>query len=152
MIGENRNLFDLTYVDNVSHAHILAAEKMKKGSGIEGQAFFITNDQPIFFWDYPKILLHHLGYRGTQSISLPTPFAYFLGDLMDTIAWALSPFYVFHPTITRFRVKIITGNRYFDISKAKRVMGYEPIVPLMEGFKRTAEYWKSQGYGYSLAA
>ena len=37
MIGLNQNLFDLTYVDNVSHAHILAADKMEVGSGIEGE-------------------------------------------------------------------------------------------------------------------
>lgn len=40
MIGKNNNLFDLTYVDNVSHAHLLAADKMELGSGIEGQVPF----------------------------------------------------------------------------------------------------------------
>ena len=147
MIGDNQNLFDMTYVDNASHAHILAAIKMEKGSGIEGQAFFITNDQPIFFWDYPKLLFHYLGYRGTHSVRLPEWFAYVLGDTMDFFTWALSPFVALHPTLTRFRVKIITGNRYYNISKAKSLLGYKPIVPLIDGFKKTAEYWKTQGYG-----
>lgn len=147
MIGENQNLFDMTFVDNASHAHILAAINMEKGSGIEGQAFFVTNDQPIFFWDYPKLLFHYLGYRNTHSVKLPQWFGYLLGDIMDTFTWILSPFVQLHPTLTRFRVKVITGNRYYDISKAKTLLGYTPIVPLMEGFKLTAEYWKSQGYG-----
>ncbi|CAG8461493.1 4303_t:CDS:10 [Diversispora eburnea] len=33
---------------------------------------------------------------------------------------------------TRFRVKLTTNNRYFDITKARRLLGYEPIVDLEE--------------------
>lgn len=41
MIGKNENLFDLTYVDNAAYAHILAGEKMKMGTGIEGQVLLL---------------------------------------------------------------------------------------------------------------
>ena len=37
MIGNNDNLFDMTFVDNAAYAHILAAEKVEKGNGIAGQ-------------------------------------------------------------------------------------------------------------------
>jgi sterol-4alpha-carboxylate 3-dehydrogenase (decarboxylating) len=147
MIGDNMNLFDLTYVDNAAYAHILAARKLQFASGVDGEAFLITNDQPIFFWDYPKILWHALGYRGTQSVCLPKSVAYLIGDMMDFFTWVLKPIKAIHPTLTRFRVQVINGNRYFDISKAKKRLGYEPIVSLTEGMHRTSEYWKTQGYG-----
>ena len=56
VIGSNNSLFDLTYVDNVAYAHILAMEKLDDPA-VQGQAFLITNDQPILFWDYPKVFL-----------------------------------------------------------------------------------------------
>jgi sterol-4alpha-carboxylate 3-dehydrogenase (decarboxylating) len=150
MIGDNMNLFDLTYVDNAAYAHILAARKLEYGNGVDGEAFLITNDQPIFFWDYPKIVWHQLGYRNTQSIALPKSVAYAIGDLMDFFTWVLKPIKAIHPTLTRFRVQVINGNRYFDISKAKKFLGYEPIVSLNEGLNRTAAYWKTQGYSIEL--
>ena len=66
---------------------------------------------------------------------------------MDWLTKLLSPVVALHPSISRFRVTVVNGNRYYDISKAKQLLGYEPIVDLMEGFKLTANYWKSQGYG-----
>jgi sterol-4alpha-carboxylate 3-dehydrogenase (decarboxylating) len=139
MIGNNESLFDLTYVDNVAYAHLLALEKLSDEK-VQGQVFIITNDQPIFFWDYPKVLLHELGYRNTQSIKLGNSFASFLADVMSLIPG-------YEPSLTRFRIKIIQSNRYFNISKAKEILGYKPIVPLMEGIRLTAEYWKEMGCG-----
>ena len=51
-----------------------------------------------------------------------------------------------HPLLTRFRIKIINSNRYFNIQKAKTVLGYKPLVPLVDGIKRTADYWREQGF------
>ena len=36
-IGDNSNLFDYTYIENVAHSHILAADKLTTGSSIGGQ-------------------------------------------------------------------------------------------------------------------
>ena len=68
---------------------------------------------------------------------------------MDFFTWVLKPIKQIHPTLTRFRVQVINGNRYFDISKAKKRLGYEPIVTLTEGMRRTADYWATQGYALS---
>lgn len=147
MIGDNTNLFDMTYVDNAAYAHVLAADKLSHSNGIGGEAFTITNDQPVFFWDFPMALYHGLGYKQTQKMKIPTNVGYLIGALMDTFAYLLSPFWAIHPSLSVFRVKVISANRYFDISKAKDVLGYRPIVSYGEAIDRTVEYWKSQGYG-----
>jgi sterol-4alpha-carboxylate 3-dehydrogenase (decarboxylating) len=144
MIGDNENLFDMTYVDNAAYAHILAAERMTANSGIDGQAFIITNDQPIFFWDYPKAIYEGLGYKETQKIVLSKSFGLALGSFMDTVTWILSPFVTLHPSFTRFRVVIINGNRYFNIAKAKKLLGYSPIVDWNEAVTRTVQFYKEQ--------
>ena len=87
--------------------------------------------------------MHYLGYRNTQTVALSTNIGILLAMIMEFIAFFTGG----HPLLTRFRIKIINSNRYFNISKAKELLGYEPIVPLIEGIKRTADYWKQEGFG-----
>jgi nucleoside-diphosphate-sugar epimerase len=35
-------------------------------------------------------------------------------------------------------------DHYYDISRAKRDIGYEPLVSMKEGTRRTVEYFKVQ--------
>ena len=77
-----------------------------------------------------------------MKIEIPKWLGMILGKLSDAIAVALSPIKTIHPSFTAFRVKMITANRYFNISKAKNVLGYSPIVSMDEALKRTAKYWE----------
>ena len=101
----------------------------------------------MFFWDFPKALFDGLGYKETMKIEIPKWLGLVLGRISDIITFALSPIKEIHPSFTSFRVKLITANRYFNISKAKKLLGYSPIVPMNEAMKRTVEYWEK---GYSI--
>ncbi|KAI8825687.1 3-beta hydroxysteroid dehydrogenase/isomerase family-domain-containing protein [Fimicolochytrium jonesii] len=144
MIGDNSYLFDWTYVDNVAHAHILAANVMDKRKGVAGEVFYITNHTPTFFWDVPKYLYNHLGYTNTLSKRIPRTLGFILGSTVDFFVSLIhaTTGKVVTPTFTRFRVQIITSNRYWDTEKAVKVLGYKPVVELEEGLRRTAAYWK----------
>uniref|UniRef100_A0A8H8CJZ2 3-beta hydroxysteroid dehydrogenase/isomerase domain-containing protein n=1 Tax=Psilocybe cubensis TaxID=181762 RepID=A0A8H8CJZ2_PSICU len=52
--GHNTNLVDRTYVANVADAHVLAADRLNSyaRSLVAGEVFFITNDEPMRFWDF----------------------------------------------------------------------------------------------------
>jgi nucleoside-diphosphate-sugar epimerase len=52
----------------------------------------------------------------------------------------------FEPPLTRSRVKFFSENRGCDISKAKRELGYKPLVSLKEGLSRTVAWYKRNGY------
>ncbi|KAI9012858.1 3-beta hydroxysteroid dehydrogenase/isomerase family-domain-containing protein [Gaertneriomyces semiglobifer] len=145
IIGDNTSLFDWTYVDNVAYAHILAAKQLGVREGVDGQAFFITNDEPVFFWDIPKFMFNEWDYTNTLQFCIPKSVGLVLGSVIDGFVRLLAPYKKLNPTFTRFRVKIITSNRYLDISKAKDVLGYKPVVPLEEGLKRAAAYWAKVG-------
>lgn len=43
------------------------------------------------------------------------------------------------PTFTRFKVTYTCAIRYYNIEKARRLLGYEPQVGLEEGIKRTID-------------
>ncbi|KAH9727488.1 3beta-hydroxysteroid-dehydrogenase/decarboxylase isoform 3 [Citrus sinensis] len=62
--GSGENMSDFTYVENVAHAHVCAAEALdSRMVSVAGMAFFITNLEPIKFWDFLSIILEGLGYQ-----------------------------------------------------------------------------------------
>ena len=64
------------------------------------------------------------------------------GHVMEKLC---QPFKVTPPIFPR-RVDWYRQNRAFDISKAKKDLGYEPQVGLDEGLRRTAEWYVAEGY------
>ncbi|THF98825.1 hypothetical protein TEA_001757 [Camellia sinensis var. sinensis] len=67
LIGDGKNMYDFTYVENVAHAHIcaeraLASERIA-AERAAGQAYFITNMEPIKFWEFVSLVLEGLGYE-----------------------------------------------------------------------------------------
>ncbi|HEV2846874.1 MAG TPA: hypothetical protein VG477_18605, partial [Thermoanaerobaculia bacterium] len=55
------------------------------------------------------------------------------------------PFGVNPPLFPR-RVDWYRQNRAFKIDKAKRDLGYKPLVDIDEGLRRTAEWYRDEGY------
>lgn len=136
-IGNNKNLTDWTYVTNVADAHILAADKLSPASNppVAGEIFFITNDEPIPFWDFTNGVWDRLDmiYPGkrvkNKPFIIPRTLGIMLGAFSELIAWLLRQ----KPTFTRFSVIFSCTARWHNIEKAKRALGYEPKVSLGEG-------------------
>lgn len=62
LIGDGANLVDFTYVENVAYAHALAAVQLGPGAKVNGEAYFITNREPIFFWEFITRMHRAWGY------------------------------------------------------------------------------------------
>jgi nucleoside-diphosphate-sugar epimerase len=56
------------------------------------------------------------------------------------------------PPLHRRRVGFFTHHREFDVSKAKRLLGFAPRVEVRAGIQRTARWYASQGYLAPLPA
>eukprot|EP00742_Colponemidia_sp_Colp-10_P008768 GILJ01009516.1.p1 GENE.GILJ01009516.1~~GILJ01009516.1.p1 ORF type:complete len:351 (-),score=23.26 GILJ01009516.1:24-1076(-) len=139
IIGDGKNIVDYTYVENAAHAHLLAADKLFEGSVVCGQCYFITNGEPVPFWDFIKEILAGVGCPfPSKCISFRT--AYIFAFLLEWLHWLLSWFVHFKPKLTRQMVVTMAKNHYFCASKAARDFGYTPIVSLQEGILRTIEY------------
>ena len=232
-IGDNTNLFDWTYVGNVAHAHLLAADKLDQVpaadklsqeeveeisgtfippitittgshrvptsearplgpyvdppvdaekikarwddpdfkatnarefrrsrfdqfsqnalSGIEGaeklplqvagQTFFITNGEPIYFWDFSRAIWYRFDkHYGTEKYKTPIRvMSIFVGRYLASLAEMWGSISGRQPAFTTFRVRVVSRHKWHSIEKARRVLGYEPIVDLDEGIKRTVD-------------
>nr|XP_009765316.1 PREDICTED: 3beta-hydroxysteroid-dehydrogenase/decarboxylase isoform 1-like [Nicotiana sylvestris] len=66
IIGDGNNMYDFTYVENVAHAHVCAERALASGGAVAekaaGNAYFVTNMEPIKFWEFVSLILEGLGY------------------------------------------------------------------------------------------
>ncbi|KAI9443103.1 C-3 sterol dehydrogenase [Lactarius indigo] len=110
---------------------------------VAGQVFFITNGEPIYFWDFPRRLWRMLApdtYPTRDPFVLPKTFGLAIATLSEWWGWLSGR----EPTFTRFRVTFTCAHRWHNIERARRVLGYEPQVGLEEGMRRAVEWWKAE--------
>nr|XP_020470306.1 sterol-4-alpha-carboxylate 3-dehydrogenase, decarboxylating [Monopterus albus] len=138
IIGDGTNLVDFTFVENVVHGHILAAERLKPDSPICGKPYNITNDEPVRFWDFMSEVLVGLGYAAPRY-HLPYILVYGLALLLWLLALILRPLMSFKPTFTPMRVALAGTHHYYSCERAKEDMGYKPVVSLKEGLTCTVQ-------------
>ena len=158
-VGDNDNLFDFTYVENVAHGHLLAARALLVTAAsktipldnekVDGEAFLITNDSPVYFWDFARAVWNAAGSpHGTEHVRvLPRSVGMVLGYLSECFFWAIGK----PPTFNRQRIVYSCMTRYYDISKAKKRLGYQPLVSLDEGVKRSVKWTLEQQQGAKKA-
>lgn len=129
-IGDGRNLVDLTYVENVAHALLLAATSR----AAVGQTYTITNDEHIPLWEVIRAVLQRLRLP-TRLRTIPLPVALSVSTLMEWRAALTGN----EPLLTRYSAAILARTQTYDISASKRDLGYAPIVSFAEGFERTLQ-------------
>lgn len=135
-LGDNNNLFDVTYVGNVAYSHVLAAQKLlSKSPNVAGEAFFITNDEPIYFWSFARAIWAAEGHKEEPKLVLSKRAALAIGYLSQWIMGLLGK----EPNLTAFRVRTACATRYYDISKAKASLGYAPKWTLQQAIKLTTD-------------
>jgi nucleoside-diphosphate-sugar epimerase len=141
-IGTESKLIDSVYIDNAADAHLLAADHLAPGSPIAGKTYFITQGEPVPLWDLVNRILHAAGL-GPVTRSIPPRLAFGVGWLMEVIYAIFRPHE--EPPLTRFMARELTTAHWFDISAARRDLGYEPKVSLEEGLNRLAASFRHGG-------
>ena len=151
-LGDNENLFDFTYVGNVAHAHILAAAALMETHGlgtepldhekVDGEAFFITNGQPLYFWDFARMVWSAAGDRTTpeQVWVIGKEFGLGLATMIEWVFWAMGR----TPNLTRSKVQYSCMARYYSIDKAAARLGYRPLCGVEEGVQRSVEWFQAR--------
>ena len=136
-IGGLNKLIDSTYIDNAAEAHVLAAERLRAGAPIGGRAYFISNGEPRRLWDLVNGILA-AGDLPPITQSAPRSLA-FAAARCSELCYSLLHLKG-EPRFTRFVAKELTTAHWFDISAAKRDLGYEPRVSIDEGLARLREW------------
>lgn len=140
-IGERPCLVDTVYVENAAEAHLNAADRLTPGAPLAGKAYFITNGEPLPLWEMVNRILGAAGVPPvTRSIS--PGLAYAAGTICEGLWKGLQ--LAGEPPMTRFVAKELSTAHWFDISAARRDLGYQPRVSIDEGLK-LLKRWFEEG-------
>ncbi len=143
-IGRENKLIDCVYVDNAADAHILAADKLEIGSPVAGKCYFISQGQPIPLWDLINRILAAAGLPPVTR-HVPESVAYAAGWVLENVYRATGK--QDEPRMTRFLARELATAHWFDISAARRDLGYQPAVSIDEGLERLAAWFASGANG-----
>ncbi|EJU00011.1 C-3 sterol dehydrogenase [Dacryopinax primogenitus] len=106
---------------------------------VAGNTFFITGGEPLYQWDFFRAIWTALGadIDMKKMWHIPRSLGQWLALGAESWGWITGKGTNFTP----FRVHYLTAERWHNIEKARRVLGYEPIVGVEEGIKRTVAWW-----------
>ena len=132
MIGSGNVLYHMTFVEDLARGFILAGEKNES----VGEIFTIGGEGYLTLGELVEKISKILN-KPVPKTKIPVWPVWFGGLLCEI---ACKPFGI-SPPIYRRRVDFFVKDRAFDISKAKRILGYQPRVALDEGLKVTADWY-----------
>ena len=135
LLGRRLDLVDSVYIDNAADAHLLASDRLEPGSAIAGKVYFITQGEPM---PMGTLLNRILAAGGLPPVvrHIPAGVAYALGAVLEAVYTVCR---IEHePLMTRFVARQLSTAHHFDISAARRDLGYDPAISFDEGMERLA--------------
>ena len=142
-LGRRPCLVDTIYIDNAAEAHLQAAEQLKIDSPVAGNAYFLSNDEPLPLWDIINRILA-AGDLPPVTKTISPNLAYAIGALLEKSYRLLN--LKGEPRMTRFVAREMSTAHWFDLSAARRDFGYAPKVTIDEGLQRL-KLWLAQRPG-----
>jgi nucleoside-diphosphate-sugar epimerase len=137
MIGKGNVLYHLTFVEDLVQGIVLAGEN----PDASGKIYTIGGNEYLPLTDLANMIAQILD-KPISKIHIPLWPVYTAAFLCEMVCRPLG----IEPPIYRRRLDFFTKDRAFDISKAKKELGYNPKVPLKEGLERTAKWYKENGW------
>lgn len=133
LVGDGGKRVDATYVDNAADAHLLAADRLAPGAPCAGRAYFIAQGEPMPLRELVAGILQAAGLAvsATSLPTLPFPLAYALALAAEGAHRLRGR--EDEPLLTRFLVRQLATAHWFDLSAARRDLGYRPQVSTAEG-------------------
>lgn len=142
IVGSGLNRVDVSYVKDVAYAHLTAFDALAEGRGA-GRAYFISQGEPVAIWPWLNQVLEGLGHPPLKR-KIPLPLAYAAGGLAELV-WKLQN-KEGEPPITRFVALELAKDHYFDLSAAKRDLGFQPAHRMEEALHATIADLKERGF------
>ncbi|EMD86074.1 hypothetical protein COCC4DRAFT_33730 [Bipolaris maydis ATCC 48331] len=148
--GNKSYLYDTCYVENCTYAQTLivkalieasTSEPLPADKKIEGEAFFVTNDEHIPFWNLSRLVSELLGspVPDEQVRSIPIWFMKTFALLSSWLYWIFSLGRK-QPQLTPWVIRLLTMERTLCIDKIKTRLGYRPKFNNRQGWEKAIEW------------
>ena len=132
VLGRGRNILPLAYIDNVIDALCLAGSRERA----PGHIYNVVDDELLTQREYLDELTRA---ARLSAVTLRVPWT-----LVSLLALALEAGATVTkrgPIFARYRLIASTRGLRYDTSRAKEHLGWKPNVPLLEGLKRTFDWY-----------
>ena len=131
VVGRGENRVDLTHIDNVVDAHLLAERALLAAEPVAGgRAYFITNGEPVALWPWINELLVRLDLPPLRR-RISVGAAARIGSVCESL-WRMLHLRG-EPPMTAFAAHELATDHWFSIAAARRDLGYAPRVSMADG-------------------
>jgi nucleoside-diphosphate-sugar epimerase len=132
IIGKGDNLRSFCYIDNLIEGLIL----LLKNTEVKGKTFIFSDNSPYTINEIIETGSRIIN-KEVKVINLPN----FLGNISWAINYVLDNFFNLC-FVQLYAMKKMQLEEGYDISKAKKEIGYNPKISLEEGIRKTIEWIK----------
>lgn len=132
-VGNGENTVDVTYIEDCVEAHVCAMRALNTSPAARGKAYFISQDEPVKLWAWINEVLAAHDMPPVKK-RIPRSVAYALAFLFEK--WA-STSSTRTPLFTRFLVEEMSTDHYFDITRAKELLQYQPRYSMEQAMQQT---------------
>ncbi|MEW6079144.1 MAG: NAD-dependent epimerase/dehydratase family protein [Thermodesulfobacteriota bacterium] len=136
-VGNRNNLVDTIYIEDAAAAHILAADRLAANPSLSGRIYFISQDEPIPMWDMINGILKAGGLPPITR-TLPAGMVWGIGAVLEASYKMMG--IKQEPPMTRFVARELATAHWFNISAAKRDLGYQPRYTIQQGLDQLARW------------
>ncbi|MEE4303666.1 MAG: NAD-dependent epimerase/dehydratase family protein [Wenzhouxiangella sp.] len=128
-------LIDTVYIDNAAAAHVLALDNLTASGTAAGKAYFISNGEPMPVGEMLSKMLEAAGE--TPKLGRVSPKVAMAAATLVEWFWRATRRRS-DPPLSRFVVEHLATAHWFDLSAARRDLGYEAGISIEEGLRRLA--------------
>jgi 3beta-hydroxy-Delta5-steroid dehydrogenase / steroid Delta-isomerase len=137
LIGRKNALLDNSYVHNLIHGFILAAEHLVPGGTAPGQAYFINDAEPINMFEFARPVVQACGQNWPRvRVNGPMVRAAMTGWQRLHFRFGIP-----QPLLEPNAVERLYLDNYFSVAKAARDLGYQPRFNTQQAMAECLPYY-----------
>ena len=137
LIGSRHAKLDNSYIDNLVHGFILAAQHLVEKGTAPGQPYFINDDDPVNMFEFARPIVEACGERWPRfRIS-----GRLVHAAMVVWQWLHARFRFPQPPLEPLAVERLYLDNYFSVEKARRELGYQPLYTTEQAMKECLPYY-----------
>lgn len=137
LVGNKKIKLDNSYVRNLVHGFILAGQHLVEGGTAPGQAYFINDGEPVNMFEFARPVVEACG-RTLPNVRVSGKLVH---KVMTLWQWLHFKFSLPKPLVEPLAVERLYLDNYFSIAKAKRDLGYEPLVNTEQAMQECLPYY-----------